>query len=300
MPAALDVDVVLTRARLASFMPRSRGRPPLPPRTNPDEIKRVLHVEWARARDRALSGYDEPAAKAQAARIIRGPGATSTETKDGGPDVSTLSVQGMLTLASPETSPVAEMARALPPRPAWIVDAFINSVPVAKEKFGPDIPEFCRRISRPAAECLLHPTQVESFTAYVTWVAAAFLYFAEGAESVPDYADVMLRVLVPTYNAFNFSSRRCLDCGRIFALRTPKEVAESRHCSDECGARSRNRGRDKATGGRSETRASLRLKRHWENCPNCSSGCPTYMRLINEDANAPPILYEHQQRRKKP
>ena len=34
----------------------------------------------------------------------------------------------------------------------------------------------------------------------------------------------------PAYNAVNFDSRRCAECGKVFALRTKREVETSRRC----------------------------------------------------------------------
>lgn len=59
--------------------------------------------------------------------------------------------------------------------------------------------------------------------------------FAAGAATA-DRADMFLRIVVPAYNAISYDSRRCEDCGKMFALRTLKEVEESRRC-DDCSGR---------------------------------------------------------------
>lgn len=59
--------------------------------------------------------------------------------------------------------------------------------------------------------------------------------FAAGA-ATEDRADMFLRIVVPTYNAISYDSRRCADCGRMFAMRALKEVEESHRC-DDCSGR---------------------------------------------------------------
>jgi hypothetical protein len=63
----------------------------------------------------------------------------------------------------------------------------------------------------------------------------------------------------------------------VFALRTPPEVETSRHCSEECGNRARNRGRERIGDGRSAAEHTVakfgqRYKRHVKYCPRCNTG----------------------------
>lgn len=130
---------------------------------------------------------------------------------------------------------------------------------------------------------------------------AKFKAFVATIPTPADYRDTFLGFYVPIFNATNGECRRCVECGAKFALRTPAEVEASRHCSDECGARSRNRGRDKVHGGRAEaeakgTRAGGRLTRHMRACPNCTAGrnCDTRERLLIADMSSPPLRFESQ------
>jgi hypothetical protein len=133
-----------------------------------------------------------------------------------------------------------------------------------------------------------------------------FRAFAATFPTPADYQDTFLGVFVPFYNATHGDRRRCIECGTVFALRTPAEVETSRYCSEECSARQRNRGRDKKHGGRSateakSTRAGERLIRHMKGCGACQTGrsCDTRERLLITDMSSPPIRFESQKPRRK-
>lgn len=58
-----------------------------------------------------------------------------------------------------------------------------------------------------------------------------FQAFASCLPAPAEYANVLLRVIVPAANAQSLSHRRCLTCSVRFDLRSPEEVAETRHCA---------------------------------------------------------------------
>jgi hypothetical protein len=58
------------------------------------------------------------------------------------------------------------------------------------------------------------------------------------ASAIPaDQKHLFMRVVVPTYNATNFDSRRCVECGKVFALETGDEFRRSRYCPAQKGAK---------------------------------------------------------------
>lgn len=123
---------------------------------------------------------------------------------------------------------------------------------------------------------------------------AKFEAFAATGPTPAEYRDVLLEFYVPIFNAAHTSERRCLDCGQEFALRTSREVRESRHCSERCARRASKRGRERAGNGRSAVENAAwkfgkKLERHLKSCPTCGAGnvCPTYDTLFamcNTDA----------------
>jgi hypothetical protein len=114
-----------------------------------------------------------------------------------------------------------------------------------------------------------------------------FLFFQD--PSPAEFERFMKEEIIPTYNELVSHLRLCPECCRQFAVQDPRTL----FCSNGCSARARNRGRDKANGGRSApearaTRFSNRLQRHWQSgtCPvktGNSSFCEVCERLMTAD-----------------
>jgi hypothetical protein len=200
-------------------------------------------------------------------------------------------------LADDDTCPNAMLAKAWPARPAWVAEAFISSVAVVKEKFGParQGPVPCRLLSPMTVKLMLEPTAagIESLHAHADRVLRLFSVFAARGPLPPEYAEMFNRVFVPTYNAINFDSRRCLDCGKVFALRTSTDIEKSRHCSDACDRRASKRGRERVGNGRSGAenaalKFDMKCQSHKKNCQICRSKkhCPTAESLFNRAIHA--------------
>ncbi len=92
---------------------------------------------------------------------------------------------------------------------------------------------------KPSCFCCGVPTEIlaersgrglESIVAHAANVEKLFRQFAAGAADT-DRADLFLRIVVPTYNAIHFDSRRCECCGKRFALRTLTAVEKSKRCA---------------------------------------------------------------------
>lgn len=252
-------------------MSKPRGRPRRPPRTDPGEIQRSQDEKMAQARDRAVSMYPPERSTPPVPKIG-------------------LTAEDLEILAGDDTCPNAMVAKALPQRPAWIEEAFIASVAAVKEKFGPaprGAPVACRLLTPTAAKIMMERSDVgiRTLHEYAAWV---FRRVASTPFPVPsEYADIFTRIVIPTYNAINFASRRCLDCGKVFALRAPKEIEASRHCSEECDRRASKRGKERAGKGRSAVENAARkfgeqYQRHVRTCPICATGkqCPKAEALL--------------------
>ncbi len=141
-------------------MSRPRGRPRLPPKTDPGEIRRSCDEKDAEARARAAAMYPAPgppqptepiaraaAVQAEWARVtgqpVPSPSAVGEKAnralevnKGQFPGRGWLTAEELKFLAAKETSPNAIMAKSLPPRPAWVEEAFIASIAAVKEIFG--------------------------------------------------------------------------------------------------------------------------------------------------------------------
>ncbi len=134
--------------------------------------------------------------------------------------------------------------------PGWIEEALARSLDVVNRKL-------CNGVqpSAGASACLCCGQSAEvliersahgqaALAAHAARVEQLFLRFALAVPSLADYADVFMRVVVPTHNAVHNDSRRCIVCGEVFALRSTDADA-ARYCSDECATRVRKAGRAK-------------------------------------------------------
>lgn len=288
------------------------ARPPRPPRTDLGEIDRNRSEKTAevftRAESIARRAYGpvqlvptEPTARAtairaDAARIVGDPAPASPEgasqTAGEMSPKDWLTAEDLELLSSPDTCPNTLLAKAIPKRPDWIVAAFVESVAVAKEKFGPapqGLPLICRMQTPMAAKLMLEPTHdgITALHAHADRVVRQFAAFAARVPLPSEYSDLFMKVIVPTYNAVSFDSRRCLDCGQAFALRaTGKKKAEEREEARYCPVcypnasereRVRNQGRKRPSGSRQAVADELakldeKHRHHFKACQICKSG----------------------------
>lgn len=271
-------------------MPNTRGRPPRPPRHDRAEIR--LNA------DRHLVN-----AKAQVADMI----STKLAAIDDDVDV-------------PEIDLTQILAQATLMPPPWVLDLACNALGLPfvaqKVKRARVAVANTRRdaLTTPIALGLVdqHEGRAEALQTVSVQVRgsgvvgakarlmlflnakAKFEAFAATFPTPAEYQDVLLGFYVPIFNAAHVSERRCVECGQEFALRRPREVAESRHCSEPCQRRASKRGRERVGNGRSAVenvarKFGVRLERHMKQCARCNAGkdCPTFESLLamsNTDA----------------
>jgi hypothetical protein len=293
----------LSKKDLAAEAEKARDAPPPPP------IEHEMNFDWAfkdlvASAKKALENlaaaeekaFEEPTAEAEKVHVAPTPPPTESELK----------------FDRELTEQLRDAGAPLPP--SWVIDAACEAVPAllrlaaARAPSGKASMEALHTFKELMSERIRDPGTWSVKVRLMLFHLAEELFraFAAKFPTPDDYQDTLLGVLVPFYNAAHGSRRRCLECGSVFALRTPAEVEKSRHCSEECSARERNRGRDKKHGGRSateskSTRAGERLIRHMKGCGACQTGrsCDTRERLLITDMSSPPIRFESQMPRRK-
>lgn len=285
------------------------GRPPSPPRTDPAEIVRnrskKTEETFERAKKKAQRAYPaaemaptEQNARAAARRIdaarILGKPVSEEDVAEVSRATDEMSPKDYLTkeeldlLGSSDTCPNTLLAKSFPKRPAWVETAFVESVAVVKEQFG-RAPNMRLALQMVTPATMLEPTHdgVTSLYAYAAWVTRQFRRFAASVPLPSDYSDLFMTVVIPTFNAVSIDSRRCLDCGQVFALRAAgkkkdEELKAARYCpvcypTASERDRVRKRGRKRPVSSGQAIVAELaklkeRHRRHFQACQFCKAG----------------------------
>lgn len=123
---------------------------------------------------------------------------------------------------------------ALLHRPAWIDEDLARSIPLVNVRLcrGEPTPERCLCCGVPTNVLLERsPQGLEALLAHAANVERTVSRFVVTTIPHPAaYADLYLRVVVPTYNAVHIESRRCGTCGAEFVLTAPADVETLRSC----------------------------------------------------------------------